>query len=415
MLLYAGAAGRVAAETALPWTLEQSILHAAELAPEMRGARAAVTARVGALRQAGAWPNPAIELRVDNRLGRDDGAGGTDFTQLAVSQALPVGGRLAHQRAVAAFELDSARAQQHYQFVNLEVQVAKRFHTLQLAAERLRLAERRLQLADELQRIGRRRQQAGELSYLERLRLDLIRESAQQILDKSEGAYNEAQSNFRAYVGLAPESSVPQLVVLEPFDRMPALTQLHADLLQHTALLAAKYRVDAAQASVDLARVQAIPDPSLRFFHERDVLNGRRQDVTGVGVGISVPLWDRNAGRIDEARAQVIQAQAAYDALYRDLRSRIDQSYLHLNHLVEQGDHFRESVFGPAHEVFALTRKAYAAGELEVLALIDANTVYFDAHDRYLELLQEAWQEAADLRLAAGRTLVLGQGATSDE
>jgi cobalt-zinc-cadmium efflux system outer membrane protein len=74
--------------------------------------------------------------------------------------------------------------------------------------------------------------------------------------------------------------------------------------------------------------------------------------------------------------------------------------------LVEQGEHYRSHVFNPARMVFDLTRKAYAAGEVEILALIDANDTYFNAQERYLELLQEAWLEAAELRLAAGISLV---------
>ena len=63
-------------------------------------------------------------------------------------------------------------------------------------------------------------------------------------------------------------------------------------------------------------------------------------------------------------------------------------------------------MFEPAQQVFDLTRKAYASGEVEILSLIDANNTYFDVRGRYLELLQEAWQEAAELRLAAGLALV---------
>ena len=73
---------------------------------------------------------------------------------------------------------------------------------------------------------------------------------------------------------------------------------------------------------------------------------------------------------------------------------------------MQQGQHYRTRVFEPARTVFDLTRKAYRSGELEILALIDANNTYFDAHERYLELLQEAWLEGAELRLAAGRPLV---------
>ncbi|WP_162893684.1 TolC family protein [Marinobacter sp. Arc7-DN-1] len=396
------------------WTLEDSIRRVVEIAPEIRGAQAAVGARQGALQQAGVWPNPQIELRADDSIGKDAGTGGTDFTQFAISQPLPLSGRLGHQQAVAGAALDAARAEQSYQQIRLETQVAQRYHSLQLALGRLRLAQQRLQLADDLQNTGRRRAQAGELSELERLRMDLIREAAQQALNSAEGAYNEALSRFRVYLGLSGETT-PQLTSLKPFGLVPALEQLQAGLANHPALLAAKHRVEAARSGVDLARAERLPDLSLSVFREQDLLNGRRQDVTGIGLGITIPLWDRNSGRIGEARAQVIEGQSELQVLERDLDSRLRQSYLNLNQLVKQGEHYRTRVFQPAQKVFELTRKAYASGEVEILSVIDANNTYFDAHERYLELLQEAWLEAADLRLAAGRALVATEQDTDNE
>jgi cobalt-zinc-cadmium efflux system outer membrane protein len=387
------------------WTLESSIRRVIEVAPETQATQAAIDARQGALRQAGAWPNPQIDVRADNKIGKDDGSGGTDMTQFALRQPLPLSGRLGHQKDVAGAELDAARSERGYQQVLLETQVAQRYHALQLMAARMQLAEQRLELADELQAVGQRRAQAGELSTLERLRLDLIREAAQQVLDKSEGEYSEALSRFRAYLGLSVETP-PQLAPLEPFGPVPALEQLQAELAEHPALQAAHHRLAAAQSAVNLARAERLPDPSVSLFRERDFLDGRRQDVTGIGIGVTVPLWDRNGGRVDETRAQVIQAQSELQILERDLGSRLQQSYLHLNHLVQQGEHYRSRVFEPARKVFDLTRKAYSSGELEILALIDANNTYFDAHERYLELLQEAWLEGAELRLSAGRPLV---------
>jgi cobalt-zinc-cadmium efflux system outer membrane protein len=157
---------------------------------------------------------------------------------------------------------------------------------------------------------------------------------------------------------------------------------------------------------VDLARKERLPDPVLRLYRERDFLNGRRQDVNGIGIGITVPLWDRKSGRLREARALVDQTLFRIQSLERDLGSRLQESHVHLTHLVRQGEHYRSRIFEPAQTVFDLTRKAYAAGEVEILALIDANDTYFNAHERYLELLQEAWLEASELRLAAGSSLV---------
>lgn len=390
------------------WTLEDSIQRAVEIAPETRGAEAVVRARKGAVKQAGAWPNPQIELRADDSMSKDEGRSGTDFTQFAFSQPLPLNGRLGHQRRVASAQLDAARSQRRYQQVRLETQVARRYHNLQLAAERLRLAELRLQLADALQDAGRQREQAGELSRLERLRLDLIRESAQQILDKSEGEANEALGQFRTWLGFSAGATEAMLSVspLVPFDSIPVLAQLQAGLSQHPALMAMRQQLEAAQAEIKLVRAERIPDPTLSLFRERDSLNGRRQNVNGIGVGFMLPLWNRSSGRISTARAQVVQARSELQILERDLGSRLQQSYLHLGHLVRQGRHYRSRVFEPAQQVFDLTRKAYANGEADILFLIDANNTWFDARERYLVLLQEAWQEAAELRLAAGRRLV---------
>jgi outer membrane protein TolC len=43
---------------------------------------------------------------------------------------------------------------------------------------------------------------------------------------------------------------------------------------------------------------------------------------------------------------------------------------------------------------------------LNLLALVDANNTHFDAQARYLELLKEAHVAAAELRLAAGISLL---------
>lgn len=387
------------------WTLEHSIQRALEIAPEVQTARAKVKARQGALSQAGVWPNPEFELRSDDKIGKDTGNGGKDFTQFAFHQPLPLSGRLGVQRAVATAELNSARAASRYQHLLLEAQVSGHFHALQLAAANLHSAEQRLQLADALQQVGQRREQAGELAKLERLRLDLIRESAQQILDKAEGKINEALSQFRAFLGL-PAEAVPELASLEPFSPVPALDTLQAKMSEHPALLSANYSLSASRANVNLVRKERLPDPVLRLYREQDFLNGRRQDVNGIGIGITVPIWDRKSGRLSEARAQVDETLSSTQSLKRDIGSRLQQSHLHLTHLVKQGEHYRTRVYEPAGMVFDLTRKAYAAGEVGILSLIDANDIYFNAQERYLELLKEAWLEAAELRLAAGISLV---------
>ena len=91
------------------WTLESSVERATGVAPEMRAAEAEVGARAGERVQAGAWPNPTVEVRADEKLGLDDGRGGYSLNQISITQPIPLR-RLVHQRRAAEAGLNSARA-----------------------------------------------------------------------------------------------------------------------------------------------------------------------------------------------------------------------------------------------------------------------------------------------------------------
>tara|TARA_R110000823_G_scaffold17727_3_gene55581 strand:- start:875 stop:2161 length:1287 start_codon:yes stop_codon:yes gene_type:complete len=392
-------------ETTLPdlWTLGNSIQRVLDIAPEIKTAEAKVNARQGALQQAGAWPNPTISVQSDDKLGIEDGSGGNDITQYAFSQPLPLSGRLSHQKAIASEALQGAKANRRYQRLVLEQQTAMRFRQLQLTTANLELAEQRLKLADELKAATLRREQAGELSKLERLRLGLVREEAQQILDKAEGEYNEALSQYRAYLGL-PSTVNLTLTPLSPLESVPPLATFEMNLADQPLFVAAQHRIGAAQSNVKLSQASRWPDPVLSVFQEEDFLGGRRQKFIGIGLSITVPLWDRKSGQRSQSLAEVSEAQSDLNSLRRDITSRVRQSYIHLKHLVQQAAHYRARVFEPAREVLELTNKAYLSGEVEILSLIDANSTYFNAHTRYLGLLQLAWIEMAELQLTAGRS-----------
>lgn len=385
------------------WTLENSIQRVLHIAPEIKTADALVDAHQGALQQAGAWPNPTFSVQSDEKLGIEDGSGGNDITQYAFSQPLPLSGRRSHQKEIASKSLQGIKAQRHYQQLVLEQQTAIRFRQLQLTTANLELAEQRLKLADELKAVSFRREQAGELSKLERLRLDLLREDAQQIQDKAEGEYNESLSQFRTYLRLAPVVRLT-LMPLNPVESVPSLDTFEASLVDQPLFVAAQHRIDAARSNVKLVQASRWPDPVLSVFQEKDFIDGRRQEFTGIGLSITVPLWDRKNGQRNQSLAKVSEAQSELHSLQRDIRGHVKQSYLHLNHLVQQGAHYRVNVFEPARQVLDLTNKAYLSGEVEILSLIDANSTYFNAHTRYLELLQLAWLEMAELQLAVGQS-----------
>jgi len=386
------------------WILESSVERAISSAPELLAAEAEVGARAGERTQAGAWPNPTVELRADEKLGREDGRGGYSLNQYSITQPLPLR-RLAYQRRAAEAGLDAARAGQRHQRLQIENRTAQAFHALQLAAERHRLAHVRLDFAEAV-RPGTDRL-VRYLSPLEHARLDILRETARQDIAFAEGKWSEAASQFRALLALPPEDQ-PETAALTPLTEPAALAALQDRLALHPALTATQHARDASRAQVDVARAQRFADPTVSVFRERDYLAGSRQDYNGILLGVQIPLWNVNGGGIARAAAEADKADALFTAQRRDLGSRLRQNHLHLGHLIEQAEHYRTRLLTPARQVLDLTRKGFATGEQNGLALLDASNTYFGAQARYLELLYEAWVEAAELRLAAGISLASG-------
>lgn len=391
------------------WTLESATRRVLDVAPERRLSDTAVDVRQEELNQAGVWPNPSIELRADDRIGQLSGQGGTNLAQLALSQPLPFR-RIARQRAAAESGLSAAQASRQAQFLLLEREAARVFHALQFAAAKRQLAKERLGFTnnfaagptttygDHLKRY---------LTPLELGRLALMREEARQAAMLAERDYENARIGFRSLLGLADGAVEAALPV--PPTRPPSFEVLARELDRHPAIEAARHETEAAEEGIEVAKSQRYADPVLKLFRDKDFNNGATINVIGIGVGIEIPLWSRNRALEGKAKAEADASRARYEAQLRDARIRLEQAYAQLSRLQNQTSQMSANLIEPARKVFELTRRSFAAGESNVLALVDANNAYFDARARYQELLQECALASADLRLATGSSLVDGK------
>ena len=390
------------------WTLESAARRVLEVAPEKRAAEAEVAARQGELTQAGSWPNPTIDLRADDRLGQEDGRGGTGFTQLAFSQPLPLR-RVPRERAVAEARLAGAEEGRRLRRLELERAAAQSFHELQRAQAKLDLAQARLKQTESYPgAAGARDRLVRYLAPLERARLAILREEANQAVVAAEREREQALIAFRARLALPADAAAEAAPFAEP-PAPPALEALERNLENHPLLTVARKEREAAEAGIAVARSQRFADPALNLFRERDVLAGSRRDVTGVGLSVQVPLWNTNPGVVDKAKAVALRARTEYEIVLRDTLSRLRRSYADLTRARIQAERVRTNLLEPAQRLNELARRSFAAGEANVLALIDAANSYFDAQARYVELVAQAQEAQAELRLATGQSL-LAQG-----
>jgi cobalt-zinc-cadmium efflux system outer membrane protein len=398
--------GCATAQAAATWTLESSIERAVAVAPELEMKAAAMRAQQAATRQAGAWPNPSMEIRADNRLARELGDNGYEVTELAISQPLAWGVSKA-RRAVAERELAVHESAARSERLDLERRVAVAYHRLQREQALLALARQALDETRRLAAPEARRLALGDISRREAMRMELLASQAEVALADAEGEWEEARLTFAALLALDP-ADIGELPPLAAIDAAPDLAVLERALEDHPAIADTRARRAVHEAGIDLARAEGRPAFSVTVFRERDVFAGREEVVNGGTLNVEIPLWDRRGGKRDELGAQALGEQQRGFAVRRELAVTLGATHVHLLHLIEQTRHQAQAVLAPAREIHALTRRGYQAGEIDLTTLIEARDTAIDAEMRQQQLRADTLLTLAEMRHAAGLPLSSG-------
>ena len=396
----------IQAENRHEWTLQSTVARLQEVSPEMRAAKAKMQSHQSQKEQAANWDNPTLEIEGNDAMGIDDGKGGYDVTRLAITQPLGISQRK-NRRNVADQEFLSSQEALRYQQLQLQHQAATAFYDLQLADSRHQLAEERLQLAEE----ALNPKKDGLVRYIapaEKIRLGILREEVQQDYLNAKREYENAMVNFQDLLSLPPENTV----LLFPMEEISetAIVKIPDDALsQHPALRASQYERDAAQKRIALTRAERFNAPELTLYQERDVLAGERENITGIGISMQIPVWSAGGNSVQAAHADYERIDAEHLALQRDMQINLRQQQQRLAQLTESEKRFHSGLLEPAKKLLDMTRRSFAVGDADVLALVDAHTSYFEARNHHLQLLHDVGMAHADLALAAGLPLISGE------
>ncbi|MBE9568549.1 MAG: TolC family protein [Proteobacteria bacterium] len=388
------------------WTLTSSVQQAIITSPELKKAMAELGVRQADIDLSSMWPDPEIGFKVDNKMGQDDGAGGYDLTDITVTQSIPMS-RMKYQEEAAAASMKAAHFSQQFRSLQVQNRVSKVFHQLQFASAKLSLAEKQLKLANEMYGQDKGQSQGIVVRYLsplEKMRLTIIREEARQASGSAEGKYKEALSEFvkLLHINMDSVASVSELL---PVSDIPNLKQLSDLQNSHAQLSSQQQEVQAANHNIDVARSTQMIDPSIGLSWQRDTLFTGRENIYAIMFNIQIPLTDRKTTAESKATYKASQQKIELQLLKRELKINLNRSYTHLNHVVEQAVEYKKKVLKPAGKMLELTNKGFTSGELNILALVDANNTYFDARLTYLDLIYQARIELAEVKLYAGQLI----------
>jgi cobalt-zinc-cadmium efflux system outer membrane protein len=171
---------------------------------------------------------------------------------------------------------------------------------------------------------------------------------------------------------------------------------LTAALEANGRIAVARLAIERAQRAHSLAKAQSIPNivASIgpRYSDPDD------ETTLDVGLGVEIPLFDRNQGNIRAALADRLSSAAALREVQLELIAEVSNAYTAYQSARAAVTRYDEQLLPKAERTLDLTRQAYQRGKADYLRLLDAQQVVIESRIAYVDALQRLHEAAALLQ-----------------
>lgn len=334
--------------------------------------------------QVGLPPNPTVGYQA-SEIGNEGQAGQQGFY---VGQQFVRGNKLELNRAVAAREVQ--RLEQVLAAVRLRVltQVRTTFFEVYLAQRELELTSQLVEVSQQAVDTVQGLVEAQESRRTDLIQAEIEASRTTVLLRQAEAKYQARWRTLAAAIGQPNLASQPLLAHVEslawPQDWQQSLASLIASSPQIAAAAA-----EIAKARWQLQRECAEPIPDINAQVGVQYDDSTHDTITGVQVGIALPLWNRNQGAIGRARHKVSAASHKLESVELTLTQLLAEEFQNYQAAQKQAEAFREEILERAEQNLELVREAFQAGEVNYLDLLTVQRTYFQSNLEYLQALRQ--------------------------
>lgn len=384
----------------LPQALSLALMHN----PELRAFSWEVRASEARALQASLWPNPELEVEVEEVGGTGERSGfrGAETT-IQLSQFIELGDKRGRRMRLTSLENEVSRWDYEAKRLEVFTLVVKVFVETLAAQERLGLAEDMLRLSEELVGTVSQRVEAGKDSPLERTKAAVVlantRIRHQQAMRNLEFARRQLAATW---AGTAPRFEKVE-GRLEPVWPVPEVDDLKDLIAENPDIVRSALAVDKQQAALELEKAKTIPDITLSGGIQRF----EEADDNAVVFGLSVPLptSDRNQGGRLEAAYNLARAKEEYRAARARIQTELADACRSASNAYTEAVELDRNVLQSAEKVFEASKEGYSQGKLDYLNLLDAQRTLFEARVRFIDALVSYHTARADVERLIGQDL----------
>lgn len=394
-------------------TADELVRRALTANRELAAARLDIARARARRQQATLLPNPVLEFeQTGGALGISEGE---QERRAEISVPIEYGGKRGRRIDVAEAELRATEAFVADRERRLAAEV-RRLYAEAIAANReLSFTSQLTQIDTELGNVLQIRVREGDAPPLEesllRVEIDRLRSRRAML----EGRRRAAELQLATVIGLPANEPIALSESYGEGVSVPTIEEATRLALQNRPdLRAADLNIAAAEAGLRLANAQALPDISVFAGYA----NGRggfddtpvgplvdQDKLINAGVGISIPIFNRNQGAKAEAAAAIEQAKRLRELTELQVRAEVESAVARYRAADAAVEVFRQGVIDRSEQNVRTMRAAYEAGAFTISEFLAERRRLVDAQRELTEALTERAVALIDLQAAVAEPI----------
>lgn len=360
--------------------------------------------------QAKLFDNPVIsfEQNVYNRInGRYFDFGKEGESAVELEQLIYIAGQ--HNKRVKLEKINHEMSAYQYEEVarTLRGELRQKFVELYFTRRSLTVYDDEIQAINDLLAIYKTQQEKGNISLLEKARLEALLLALRQERGDLINQTTVLSGELRLLLGINDQTQVEPVIDESALDRIDLSDISFADLLarlpERPDLKIAQSRRRASEADLKLQRALAFPEVSLKGAYDKagNFIN----DYWAIGLSISLPIFNRNQGNIKAAKLAILQSgqQEAYEQ--QQAENELYTCYARLDQAIRLYRSTDLSLVGDFSKILAGVNQSFRQRDISLLEFIDYYESYKTTCLRLNDLKQEVLQALEEVNIAAGENL----------
>lgn len=368
--------------------------------PTFLQVNADIRAAEAAKKQAGLYPNPTVGYYGDEIRG---GSFRSGKEGAFISQTIILGGKLGAARQTAEQQRLQAVTNAEAQRDRVLSSVRSLYYEV-LAAQRLvQVRGRLLSLAKDAVETSHQLGNVGQADRPDILQAEVEAEQADLDLASAKQDY---QTLWQTLAATAGNPDLPLSRLDGDLENIPQLDQqewLTKMLNDSPQIKYAQQEVDRAKAFLNEAKKAPIPDLQITANLSQDneplePLTARTGIVGGAQVGVQLPLFNRNQGNVEKAKADLDRSQAEVQRVQLDLRRQTSMLFHDYATARVAAERYRDSMLPRAQKAYELYRANYQNMAAAYPQVLIAQRTLFQLQVDYIHALETVWMSALQIQ-----------------